>query len=709
MALPKTIMVAIIVVWTASYLKADSQENDPRSAVSYVFCDKFKPATVSFDVSVQPNNRPQQSRKPRLTVHFNRTTDKEFLDGTINQLLGVENVQVTSSLMSEICFLSLVVDTTILIDKETQFKARCERNSDSDARPCKNFGSDLVPVFVCSQAMTKLLRSKGIISNSPADEDSENTGKPPVYYINNDMAQASFEIAKGLGEGTRKAVKFAATNKFGKLTGGLKTLSSFLQGLSPVLNMFGGATSILTTFLTPNPFEQLANYMKEQFDVIKRQLRDIDNDIANLKLVIESQSQKNAMATALTNIRHTTRSYERMLGALSQDHVCDATDLLNNSKVEAFMKAARRKDIRNHLLDLLEVEFGGVLEASTGLLKPMMKAYCVEDPSRVTRFMEHISMYAYGGIVALFTYENLECLQNGGENCSQLEDDKIELLTKLQKFAMKAEVYKVAVNDPAKGLELDMKDDLKKLIRKEVRNGSDESPDSPDIDPFPGLFEKVENFTFNKLYSTFDWPYHCLVKPNTGKVIIFGVAQTNAQIFGKAFKPWAMGINNTNAVIHNVKYKVKMATDGYTRKKVYQEKNPWVYINNGNQSDIPFCSKVWNRECIFRPWAQMGVPPSSESNDRILYFMFNPMNFKRRTGTRKVIANMVPVDVYFDSRLLQEMRSTWPVAIACWEAKKYTHGSYGWSHGYHCRTPDPQNPNRESSGERYLAMLAEWL
>ena len=707
MALPKTLMVAIIVVWTASYLEADSQENDPRSAVSYVFCDKFNPATVSFDVSVQPNNRPQETRKPPLTVHFNGT-DKEFLDGTINQLLGVENVQVTSSLMSEICFLSLVVDTTILIDKETQFKARCERNSDSNDPPCKNFGSDLVPVFVCSQAMTKLLRSKGIISNSPADEDSEDTGKPPVYDINNDMAQASFEIAKGLGEGTDKAITFAATNKFGKLTSGLKTLSSFLQGLGPVLNMFGGATSILTTFLTPNPFEQLANYMKEQFDVIKRQLRDIDNDIANLELVVESQSQKNAMATALRNIRHTTRSYERMLAALSQDQVCDTTDLLKQSEVKKFMKAARRKDIRNHLQDLLEVEFGGVLEASTGLLKPMMKAYCVEDPSRVTRFMEHISMYAYGGIVALFTHENLECLQNGGENCSKLDDDKIEWLTKLQKFAMKAEVYKVAVNDPAKGLELDMKDDLKRLIRREVRNGSAAPRDSPDIDPFPGLFEKVKTFIFNKLYNKFDWPFNCLVNPNTDKVIIFGVAQTNARIFGKAFKPWAMGNNDTDAVIHNVKYKVKMPTDGYSRKKVFTAVDPWVYINNGNQSFM-HCTHFWNDECIFRPWAQMGVPPSSESSDRVLYFMFNPMNLKRKTGTRKVIANMVPVDVYFDSRLLQEMRSTSPAAIACWEAKEYTPGSYGWSHGYHCRTPDPQNPNRESSGERYLAMLAEWL
>ena len=73
MALPKTLMVAIRVVWSASYLEADSQEKDLRSAVSYVFCDGFNPETVSFDVSVQPNSNPQETTKPRLTIHFNLT------------------------------------------------------------------------------------------------------------------------------------------------------------------------------------------------------------------------------------------------------------------------------------------------------------------------------------------------------------------------------------------------------------------------------------------------------------------------------------------------------------------------------------------------------------------------------------------------------------------------------------------------------------
>lgn len=238
------------------------------------------------------------------------------------------------------------------------------------------------------------------------------------------------------------------------------------EGLGPVLNMFGGVTSILTTFLTPNPFEELAKYMKKQFEIVQEQLRDIQDDIRNLelKLVIESQSQKVAMATSLRNIRHTTRSYEGMLASLSRSTVCDTTDLLKQREVKNFMEDTRRKDLRNHPQDLLEVEFGGVLEASTGLLKPIMKAYCASDPSRVIRFMEHISMYAYGGILALFTYENLVCLENGGENCTELDDDKNDWLKKLHRFTTKAEVYRVAVNDHARGLELDMKDHLKKIV-----------------------------------------------------------------------------------------------------------------------------------------------------------------------------------------------------------------------------------------------------
>lgn len=710
MALPKTLIVAMLVVWAAFYLEADSQERDLRSAVSYVFCDDFNPSTVSFDVSVQPNSNPQETTKPRLTVSFSGTTTKEFLTGTIDQLYAVSNVRVTSTSMSEICFQSLVVDTSIVIDNPTQFKASCESTTDSNARPCKIFGSDLLPVFVCPQAMTEMLKTKGIITNSPAPQNSEDTGKPPVYDFINDMAQASFVIAGGVAEGWRIAHKYRASRKFGEMTKGFESLNSFLRGLGPVLNSFGGVTSIMTTFLTPNPFDELASYMKEQFDIVQRQLNDVQNDIRNLELVVESQSQKTAMSTALRNIRHTTRSYEEMMKVLSKYPVCDTSVLLEQSEVESFMEDIRRKDLRNHLQDLLEVEFGGVLEASTGLLKPLMRAYCVSHPSRVTHFMEHITMYAYGGTLALFTYENLECLKNGRENCAELDEDNIDWLEKLYRFTRRAEVYRVAVTDPVKGLELDMKDDLEKIIERELLVlTTNEIIQSLKGETFFNLevFEKVNTFIINKLHDTHDWPSVCFVNPNANKVLIFGVAHTDAPVFGTGFKPWAL---SDVAKLQNVKFKINKATNGYTKKWFRMEDTGYgnllkVVRNNGGDERFIVCS---NGECVFKPWRLEGVPPDAESSDRILYFMFNPMNFKTKTGTQKVIANMVPIDVYFIPKSSMASEGFGEIVVGCWQARKKTRYSDGWPRAFRCQAPDPNNPNRQKSPqERYVAMIGE--
>lgn len=201
---PKILVVTVIAVWGASFLEAEAQERDRRSAVSYVFCGGFNPTTaVSFDVSVRPNSPPQGTTKPRLTATLSGTTTKQFLDGEIDQQLGVKDVKVTSASMPEICFQSLVVDTTIILDKPTQLKASCGSATNPVGQPCKDFGSELTRVFICPQAVTKLLKSKGVISNTPASANSNRNSKPPVYDITNDMAQASYAIAGGVAEGSR--------------------------------------------------------------------------------------------------------------------------------------------------------------------------------------------------------------------------------------------------------------------------------------------------------------------------------------------------------------------------------------------------------------------------------------------------------------------------------------------------------------------------
>ncbi|KAJ7380841.1 hypothetical protein OS493_007231 [Desmophyllum pertusum] len=684
MGLPKILVVVMMVVWTTSYLEADAQEpRDSRSAVSYGFCSEFEPAeTVNFDVSVQPNS-PQGTTKPRLTVTLSGTTQKSFLSGTIDQRLGVKDVQVTSASMTEICFQSLVVDTTIIIDKETKFKASCESTTDTAGPPCNDFESDVAPVFVCPQAMTELLKKEGVITEKPALETSQNEGKPPVYDITEDMAQASFAIVGGIAEGTRLARNHRAVAKSKTLSRIFRSFNSFLKVLGPVLNSFGGMTSILTTFLTPNHFDEMVNYMKEQFDIVQRQLRDIGDDIKALELVVESLSQKIAMSTALRFIRHTTRSYKRMLRALEQYPVCDTTALLELVEVKSFMAESLYKDLRNNLEDLLDVEFGGVLEASTGLLKPLMRAYCVSRPGRVKRFMRHISLYARGGTLALFAYENLECLKNGGKNCANLDKDREDWMRKLYQFTAKAKLYQEAIDDPLKGLELDMKDEIKKIIHDEVKKVPNPSPTFQ----FPGLFDKVNSFIINKLNDPHDWPYTCIVHPKSDQVQIFGVAQTNDQDFG------SLNLNRANLQI--VRYQTKQPRSGYNKKIFYTpfSEVARVVSKNGNEPLYVECPSA-NKVCFFRPWALNGVPPNTESNDHIIYFMFNPMNFKKKTGTQQVIIKMLPMDVYFipESQLTEAGLPN--LVVGCYEA-----GSE-WPRTYHCLSR-PQTP------VRYVTLIGE--
>ena len=108
--------------------------------------------------------------------------------------------------------------------------------------------------------------------------------------------------------------------------------------------------------------------------------------------------------------------------------------------MQSFIEETLYKDLRNNLEDLLDVEFDGVLEASTGLLKPYMRAYCITHPSRSRKFLQHIQMYAYGGTAALFAYENLKCLKSGKQTCPYQKTDRDEWMRKLYKFTNTAKI-----------------------------------------------------------------------------------------------------------------------------------------------------------------------------------------------------------------------------------------------------------------------------
>lgn len=692
--------------------------NDPPSGVAYAFCEDFNPTEVNFEVSVQPNSAPGQSTKPALTATFNSVTadkkDKKALSRSISQLLGVKDVQVTSTSMSEICFESLVAGLNIIIDKKTLLKKSCGTTSTSSQTteppvPCKTFGSKLEPQFVCHQAITLLLKERGIISKSAVVPNPPAPGKLPTYDITQDMINANLAIADGVVDIGRKIKKHRANSNLAKLpSAGSKKWNSFLKGLAPVLNSFGGLAAIMTTFFTPNPFDELAKYIKEQFSIVQQQLNGIKRDIENLQRVVEGQSQKIIMANALRNIRHMTRRYNRMLETLSQSKKCmDPTKLLGQSVVQQFMSAADRKDLRDNLRDLLEVDFGGVVEAS-GLLRPLMRAYCKSNPARVNRFMKHVAMYAYGGTIALFAYDNLQCKKNNIQSFTCREDNKLKLLKKLYKFTQKAKIYEVASGGKPEslmnGFLLDTRDDFEKLILGELDKTPKPSP------PFPGLFDKVKKLITDKLTNAHDWPYACMMQPisDNRKLVILGIAQIDSNVFGTRFVPWALFNKGT---VQNSYFQTQPIPSGYSKKnfrtyisEVYRVRDK----NRGSEAYMEYSNT--NKGFIARPWQLNNVPPSKPT-DLVMYFLFNPKNFQTKSGTQKLVGNTVPVDAYF----LPKKYMKWgpnvdkPMpnpTIACWLASKGS--SRGWPNEYRCQAPNPNNPDQaKPNNERYVAIVGE--
>lgn len=238
---------------------------------------------------------------------------------------------------------------------------------------------------------------------------------------------------------------------------------------------------------------------QKQFDIVQQQLTDISNDIRNLEQIVEGQSQKLAVSTALRLIRHELRSCNRMTKALSQSNVCNTKALLQEIEVQGFIEESLYKDLRNNLEveDLLDVEFGGVLAASTGLLKPYMRAYCATYPSRSRKFLQHIQMYVYGGTAAFFAYENLKCLKSGKQTCPYQKTDREEWMRKLYKFTSTAKIYETYFRNPGEAMALYLHVDLNKLINEEVEKVKNPSPCSDN--PFPGLLDKVFDLIIKKL------------------------------------------------------------------------------------------------------------------------------------------------------------------------------------------------------------------
>ena len=304
----------------------------------------------------------------------------------------------------------------------------------------------------------------------PTEKPGPNDFTPPLYDITDDMAHASQEIADGTAELFRKVVKRKVQKlnevrriQFSDIGRKLKTFNSFMGTFGPMFSIFSGITSIITIFLTPNPFDELANYLNSEFREIHRRLSHIQNDIADLKRVVQRESKMCGMAGKLEAIRYSFRRYERMVKKLSEDKVCGANNLYNRTEVRDFMEQYKEDRVDDSLLDMFGVEFAEVLEASS-LLKAMMRAYCTTDPGKVQRFMEGIIKYALAGSLSHFAYTSLRCHKEARQDCDENQDEWEERNRKLYEFLKKAKAQKEAATNPGYGLQLDIQEDLAKLI-----------------------------------------------------------------------------------------------------------------------------------------------------------------------------------------------------------------------------------------------------
>ena len=255
-----------------------------------------------------------------------------------------------SSTANQICVNALVVDTIIVVDQPTDFMNTCPSSAPEDLeRPCKELGVsiDVSRLFVCPEQLKKLLLKKELVQIKPGSQTTAEN-EPPTYDITDDMLQASATIAAGVVEGAgtvaaarqkyREARRANPLKKLGTFAKAFETAASFISFIAPVFSVFSGIASIATTFLTPNPFDEMAKYLDDEFKQINNRLTDIQADIDDLGRLIEAKGGVLAMANQLSAIRYAIRNYGVLVDAISAKPVCGARELSQTPEVEQFMR-----------------------------------------------------------------------------------------------------------------------------------------------------------------------------------------------------------------------------------------------------------------------------------------------------------------------------------------------------------------------------------
>ena len=516
-----SVFVAFVLFLRAQQSEAENlaSPNSENSGVSVAFCDDFETnGKESFNILANTVDGRLLSSKQ---IDPSRGMQRYDLPALIPQK-GVECIEVVSTSGEDLCLQAVAVDTNIYVDLPTNFKTTCSDEEKTSFPPCKEFKSKLKPLRVCPDKISELLKREQLIDTLPSSDTDARPFEVPIYNAINDYAQAGYAIAEGIADlNSRKGFKkyinrlqsaMKLTKVFG-VEGPLTKINSMLGALGPALGIFGGLTSILTTVLTPNPFDKLAEYLQEEFTALHNHLDRMEGELEEL---IMAEGAMTRMADAVASIRYSLRELDDIAKSLKKNPVCGTDNLIREYSVNRFVSNYNKRDTEHKLQDLLEVELG-FLPLTYSLLKPFMKTYCKTKPDKVKRFMEDISTYAFLGTQTQLFFNDLICTMYKLRNC----DSKTSMWEeRLKKLLSKAKALTVALESPAEGFYQFFKDDLEQEVRREVEGESDTGD---------AKSKRVADLFFYFLTDPENWPKNCIVDSG-GEVVACVAVKINAAV-----------------------------------------------------------------------------------------------------------------------------------------------------------------------------------
>ena len=645
-------------------LKSDAEEvsKSQRSGVSVAICDDLQAArNAFFEISAKTLEPVDGRFLFSARIDPSRGLQKYVLPVLIRQK-SVKHIKVSFTSREDLCLQAVAVDTNIYVDLPTNFKTTCSAEDKSSIPPCKEFKSDLEPLKVCPNKISELLKRKQLIDSTPA-LDPERPFEVPKYCDINDNAQASYAIAEGIYNNRKGVNRFMnqlkSAKKLAKFIGVrwlLTKLNSILGAFGPALGIFSGVTSILTTHLTPNPFDMLAEYLQEEFTALHNHLDRVEGE---LKELIMAEGAMTRMADAVASIRYSLREFDDIAKSLKKNPVCGTDNLIREYSVNRFVSNYNQRDTEHKLLDLLEVELG-LLPLTQSLLKPFMKTYCKTKPGKVKRFMTDISTYAFLGTQAQLFFNDLICTMYKLRNC----DSKTSMWKKrLKKLLYKAKALTVALESPAEGFYQFFKDDLEQEVRREVE-GESNTGDAKS--------KRVADLFFYFLTDPENWPKSCIVDSG-GEVVACVAVKINAAVDHEK-----MGFLSPYYLHPEDELKlVKMKITNLPREE-------GVTLDIDEFSTDCFEDTEMFQICnVSRNYGDAIL--KEHPNGKLIYLEINPQN-------EYLNFSIKPVDVFKSPHIRD------PLLLGCWNGKNFLGNDGG---NYKCPPTKPKGPSYRPDPSRF--------